>query len=114
MNKAVKLVLGPLSIVPLLYFIGFFVFVFSMVFGGMSPPFTESPGLANDWFLKLFIAHFATILLIMALIVTYLVVLFKSTSIEQNMKVLWTILLLFFGVFAFPVFWYLYIWRTRA
>ncbi|MGD8998807.1 MAG: hypothetical protein PVF75_00210 [Granulosicoccaceae bacterium] len=114
MNKPVKLLLGLLSIIPLLYFIGFFVFTFSMVFGAMMPPFAESPELANDWFLKLFIAHLATMLLIMALIVTYLVVLFRSTSIEQNMKILWTILLLFFGVFAFPVFWYLYIWRTRA
>lgn len=32
-------------------------------------------------------------------------------NLDQNMKIMWMLLLFFMGMFAQPVFWYLYIWR---
>ena len=37
-----------------------------------------------------------------------------KTPLEEAMKIMWTVLICTVGIFAMPVFWYLYIWREPA
>ena len=62
-------------------------------------------------FVGLMAVHLFTILEMLALKVFYVVRVFKTEQLDQNMKIMWTLLLVFATIFAEPVFWYLYIWR---
>jgi hypothetical protein len=62
-------------------------------------------------FAALFAVHIFTIFLIMGMMPLYIILAVKSDRIDQNMKIVWAILICMVGMFAMPVYWYLYIWR---
>lgn len=62
-------------------------------------------------FVGLMAVHMFTILEMLALKIFYIVRVFKTEPLDQNLKIMWTLLLVFVPIFAEPVFWYLYIWR---
>jgi hypothetical protein len=59
----------------------------------------------------LFCAHMFTILLSIALLPLYIILAVKSSALDQTMRIVWIILICMMGMFAMPVYWYLYIWR---
>ena len=58
-----------------------------------------------------FAAHMLTILLIMGLMPLYIILAVKSDRLDQTTRIVWVVLLCMMGMFAMPVYWYLYIWR---
>lgn len=62
-------------------------------------------------FIALFAAHFFTILLSLGLMPLYIVLVVKSDRHDQTMRIIWVVLLCMMGMFAMPVYWYLYVWR---
>ncbi len=62
-------------------------------------------------FVGLFAVHIVTIFLIMGLMALYIVLVVKTDRVDQTMKILWAVLICLAGMFAMPIFWYLYIWR---
>jgi len=61
----------------------------------------------------LFGAHMITILLIIGLMPLYIILAVKSDHHDQTMRIIWVVLICMLGMFAMPVYWYLYIWRKR-
>ncbi len=61
--------------------------------------------------LLFFAGHILTMFLMFALTAFYIVYLFRTDRVAQDKKALWAVVLFFANVFAFPVFWYLYIWK---
>jgi len=53
--------------------------------------------------------HLVTALETVVLIVPYVVFLWHTDRVRQDKKALWTAVLVFGGIVAMPVFWYLYI-----
>ena len=64
-------------------------------------------------FVGLFAAHLFTILLTIALMPLYIILAVKNDYIDQTMKIMWAVLICMVGMFAMPVYWYLYIWRNQ-
>ena len=62
-------------------------------------------------FAGLMIAHMATMLLIMALMPAYIILAVKNVRLDQTMQIIWVVLFCTVGMFANPVYWYLYVWR---
>jgi hypothetical protein len=60
----------------------------------------------------LFSAHIVTIFLIMGLIPLYIILAVKSDRFDQSTRIIWVLLMCMLGMFAMPVYWYLYIWRA--
>lgn len=63
-------------------------------------------------FVVLFAAHFLTILLMTALMPLYIILAVKDERHDQTMRIIWVVLFCTIGMFAMPVYWYLYIWRS--
>jgi hypothetical protein len=63
-------------------------------------------------FAGLFAAHLITILLIMGLMPLYIILVVKSDRLDQTMRIVWVVLICMLGMFAMPIYWYLYIWRN--
>jgi Trk-type K+ transport system membrane component len=59
----------------------------------------------------MFAMHFLTIIGSLGLMVYFIFNIFKNERLEQNYKIMWTILLFFAGMLVMPVYWFLYIWR---
>lgn len=62
-------------------------------------------------FLALTIIHFATILVMIALMPFYIVLAVKNEQMDSNMRLVWIILLCMIGLFANPAYWYLHVWK---
>ena len=64
-------------------------------------------------FVGLFAAHLLTIVLMIGLMPLYIILAVKNEYIDQTMKIMWAVLICMVGIFAMPVYWYLYIWRNQ-
>jgi hypothetical protein len=72
----------------------------------------EAPSaLLGIGFVGLFAAHTITILLMMGLMPFYIILAVKSDRLDQTMRIVWVVLICMLGMFAMPVYWYLYVWR---
>ncbi|MHB0970999.1 MAG: hypothetical protein ACYC7A_10465 [Thermoanaerobaculia bacterium] len=101
-----KILVAVLTVLPLIYMALFFVgFFLSM---------SSDPGdsVVFDHFPIFMVVHFSVILLMFALLIFYVVFLFKTDAVRTDMKALWAVVLFFGGPIAMPVFWYLYVWRS--
>ena len=58
------------------------------------------------------LVHMLTIFLTMALMPFYIILAIKNERLDQTMRIVWVVLACTVGMFANPVYWYLYIWRT--
>ena len=116
MKKPTKVLLGIATIWPFLYI---FVFITAIVLFVVLAPPASGPSNPGDpvsmWvpfgFLGLIAVHMFTILEMLALKIFYIVRVFKTEQLDQNKRIMWTLLLVFVTILAEPVFWYLYIWR---
>jgi len=100
-SRPVAYLLGVLSVWPIVYF---FLFL-----GFIGYVFAASPKNGFDAFRYVFAVHIATIILMLALMATYLVHVFRTDQLASDRRVLWALVLLLFGIFGFPVYWWLYV-----
>lgn len=110
MKPSVKWILGLATLIPVLYMILFFIIFASLFFSSLTgnPPL-GGPGVE---FAFVFAGQFIMMLWIMALLVLYIVHLFKNQNIPNDKKALWAIVIFLGNVLAMPVYWFIYIWRS--
>jgi predicted metal-binding membrane protein len=112
MKKPAKIALAVASIWPFIWIILFVAVMFGMMFLFSSP--AKSGGREQGMPLAImlfFAAHFLTMFLMFGLTAFYIVYLFRTDRIAQDKKALWAVVLFLGNIIAFPVFWYLYIWK---
>lgn len=117
MNKPAKITLGVLSVIPLVWFLLFFLVFFGLFFWLLdqeAKPGATPGNRPPAPVIFLFVGHAATILFMFALTAFYIVYLFRTPRVAQDKKALWAVVLFLGNAFAFPVFWYLYIWREPS
>ncbi|MEO8429942.1 MAG: hypothetical protein ABI592_00425 [Acidobacteriota bacterium] len=93
-----KLALGVLTVIPILYVLSFLFFL-------------DRPG-ARVAFLQS--VHLGVIVLALALMLFYLVDVFRNQRVPSDKRALWAGLLVLGSVFVEPVYFWLYIWREEA
>jgi hypothetical protein len=64
-------------------------------------------------FVFLFGAHFLTIILMMGLMPLYIILTVKNEQLDQTTRIVWVVLSCTVGMFTYPVYWYVYIWRKQ-
>ena len=108
MNKFFKILLGIMTLYPLLhlfFFIGLFGFIAFKIFGGQV--FNEH----SQVFPFLIISHISAMVFILGLIGFYSMHIYKCNPVSSEKKILWLILIVFVNVFSMPVYWYLFVWK---
>lgn len=107
LGKFSKVLVLVATVIPPLYFVLFFVMFFSFAVAKTGPPMFAHFGL-------FFGLHLGVMLLICALLVFYMVFLFKTDRVKAEMKALWAIVLFMGSPISMPIFWFLYIWRSSS
>jgi hypothetical protein len=104
MSRPLAALLGVVNLVPIAYLVYFLWHVGSM-----------QPGVKPEAmpFERLFSLHLAMMALILVLTIVYLVIAYRSPAIPNDRRSFWAVALFMGTVFAFPVFWYLYVWRNQ-
>jgi hypothetical protein len=75
---------------------------------------SEVPSAFPVGFVFLFGAHFLTIILMMGLMPLYIILAVKDERHDQTMRIIWVVLFCTIGMFAMPIYWFLYVWRERG
>lgn len=115
MKRSTKIALGVATVYPIVYIFLFMAVIFSLVLlssGGPPPAGFEQ--FAGPVFILIFALHMLTIFLALGLTVFYLVHVIKDANAKPEIKAVWAVLFFFAGMFAQPVYWYLYIWKDGA
>lgn len=107
MSKSVKIMWVLLTLLPIAYFIYFICFVSSF---DQSQPTAELDAQLKN----IFRLHIISMSLMAALIISYVVYLFKSGVVPKDKRVLWAVVLIAGNMFAMPFFWFFYVWRAPA
>ena len=115
MKRPAKLLLGALTIWPIIYGFLFLCSVIGLILWQVSQP--QAPGPPSDgeppaWFMVgLVAAHLGTMLEIFALGVFYVYHLYHNDRVEKQLKAFWAVIIILGNMLAMPVYWYLYVWR---
>ncbi|MHC4568070.1 MAG: hypothetical protein ACYTE3_20200 [Planctomycetota bacterium] len=108
MSRGKAITLGIFTAWPFVYVVLFMCMMFGMVMPGL---WGGRPWGAPPAFGIIFPLHLLTMFEIPALLVIYIVYLFRTSRVAQDKKVLWAVVLFLGHMIAMPVFWYLYIWK---
>ena len=105
MSRPLAMLLGLVSVLPLIY-LGYFLSHVASLQPGVRPP----PML----FESVFSLHLAFMGLTLLLTVIYLVIAYRSPRVPADKRTFWAVVLFMGNVFAFPVFWYLFVWPQSS
>jgi hypothetical protein len=96
-----KILLLLFGLLPILFFTPLIV-LFTL---GIIQPYSEESILA--------VFSWIAVISIPCMLIFYIIDVWRNTRVAKNQKALWTVVLLCGWFFAFPVYWYLYLWRTH-
>ncbi len=100
MKKSTKLLIGVATLWPIAYLF-VFIIVAMLLFFAAAGTNSSNPGaspLFGVGFAAFMLLHFFTILESLALPVFYVKRVFKTEQLDQNLKIMWTLLSLYFGI----------------
>ncbi|HUS33300.1 MAG TPA: hypothetical protein VMZ53_32580 [Kofleriaceae bacterium] len=102
LSRPIKLLVGAATLWLPLYMLAFIATIFAGVATHSAPDV--------DAFEILFRVHMATMVLSMGLLAFYVVHLFKATHLASDQRIMWALVILFFGPFAMPVYFVNHVW----
>ncbi len=117
MDRRKKIIWGIFSIWPICWLIlsvcGAMDLVMGTGMGMSSQQSNDLPPIVAILMVFIMFFHFATIIEIWVMIILYIIRILKDESFDQNNKILWVILIIFFSFITMPLFWYLNIWQEK-
>jgi hypothetical protein len=104
-SKPVAYLVVALTLWPPVYIVLFFCFIGFSVFS-----FAGKAHLNGEFFpfQYIFALHCLTMFLMFALTGIYLVHVFRTDQLPSDRRIMWTVVLVFFNMFAMPVYWWFY------
>jgi hypothetical protein len=107
MNKTIALAWGAASVLP-------FAFMLFFMTSIMIEPSTDDFEEHSAQFDFVFQIGMWANASIFALLISYIVYLFKTDHVPKDKKALWAVVLFMGHVLAMPIFWYIYVWSPLS
>ena len=118
MSKTGKIILGIISLIPLLLliaYIAFFIGLFTSVFresiqqsSGRPPEFM----MGNVGVLMAIVP--GLIVSSLGLLIYYIIHIMNNTRLNSMEQLVWVIIILFANMIGYPIYWYMQIWKAPA
>lgn len=103
--KPMAAFIGLLTAWPPIYFVG----VMAALVGAGGDPALMTDTATFDLMFRL---HLLTMLVTFGLMAYFVVHLFNNDRLSPDRRLLWLVVLFLGNMFAFPVYWLLYVWRA--
>jgi len=113
MKKSGKIILGFITLWPIIYVILFITFICVIIFLPIVNELSESNDI-NIFTALIFILHGLTIFTMFGLIVFYFIHAMMNQKLEGLEKVTWIIVIVMVGVITMPIYWYVHIWKEGS
>ena len=113
LNRSSKIVLGILTLLPLLFAIslmGFIVINFLSVFFSREP---VMPMMLFSYLSYVLPYVFPIVLLSLGLFVFYIVHIVQNSFLDTEKRILWITVVFFTHAVAIPIYWYIHIWKNK-
>lgn len=112
LSKPSKIILGVLTLWPIIYPVLFIIFVIGTMLSSMPGMMRHDPDASAfpAGFIILFVFHLLTILSIFALLAIYFYYLYNTERVPADKKALWAVVLFLGSALAMAVFFCIYIW----
>jgi hypothetical protein len=110
LNQVRRYLLLVATLWPIAYMLFFFAVVGIAAAAGGGDPDNE----LSVPFAVLIALHLFTMLVTLALIVIYVIDVFRNPRVDPDHRVLWLILILLGGIIAMPVYWWLHLRPSPA
>lgn len=114
MNKSSKVWYGILSILPLIFFIAYFITFISFFFTLINQSSSSTVQPLPTAFLPMFVVLFLAVITMLINIVIFLIHAINNKTVTDNERLIWIIMFIFLGFVAFPVYWYMRIYKTST
>lgn len=101
MSKAKAVILGIFTVWPIIYLGYYFYYII---------PWVLDNGLIWEQIKIWLLIHGLTALLCLVLFFYYLVHVLRNKALKKD-RTMWILLTIFLNALAWPVYWYLYIWK---
>jgi hypothetical protein len=109
MRKTLALFWLIATLLPFAHIVYFIIYMTSM-WGIEAQDFQQQ----REQFDVLFRLHIAAMGLIVILMASYIVYLFRTKCVATDKKALWAVVLFMGSFFAMPIFWFLYVWKPLS
>ena len=113
MTRVKKILLGILTIWPLVWGIIFIFQVLTTLIASFAVQDIAGALWTFGSIAVLIIIHYLTLLLVLGLLIYYVLRVLNHPQYDTLTRVVWLLLLVFAGLVAMPVYWYLHIWKAR-
>ena len=110
MTRPAKIVLGIATIWPIVYMGAFISLMIGMAVLEANR-MVSLENVAPIVFMAAFGLHLLTMVGMLVLMVIYIIHIVRNKRFDVEKKILWAAVIVFAGIFAMPVYWYLYVWR---
>ena len=115
MSRNKKIIVGLLSLLPIVFFVIYFIqfysfFVEMLQWGDYYEP---DPREFMRTFMPLFILILAKILIFVGLLIYFLIHAINNKRIDSGERVVWILTFIFVGFISFPLYWYMRIWNDQ-
>jgi hypothetical protein len=116
MSKTGKIVLGILSLLPILLFSTYILFFIGMFTSVFRETMQQQNGRPPDVIMHNVGLLMAIIPLLivssLGLLIYYIVHIMNNTRLQSTERLIWVLIVLFTSMIGFPIYWYMQIWKT--
>jgi NADH:ubiquinone oxidoreductase subunit 5 (subunit L)/multisubunit Na+/H+ antiporter MnhA subunit len=117
MKKSNKVILGIITVLPIIFMALYFIFFIQMFFSAVQQPYsTEDNNFGPETALKnmipLFIMLIVMALTALGLLIYYIMHVVNNKNLESNERLIWILVFVFAGMVGFPIYWYMRIWKN--
>ena len=114
MSKSRKLLLGILSVLPLILLAVYLVVFFSFILTIYRHANQEDvlPALVLQNMIWLVLAIFLLAICSLGLLIYFIIHAINNTLIDSTERIIWILVFIFAGSIGFPIYWYMRIWRA--
>ena len=116
MSKKGKIMLGIVSLLPLLFILIYIIFFFSMFSSGFreSSPHSGPPVFLLNNMNGLSVTMILLVITALGLLIYDVIHVMNNTRLDSSGRFVWLLVILLANVIAYPIYWYMEIWKSPA
>lgn len=119
MSNSSKIILGIISLLPIIFIAAYFIWFISFFADMMNTAGhrQNNPDSMPPYFIKnilwMMMLVGLSMLISVGLMIYYIIHVVNNKSIDSNERIVWILVFIFINIIGYPVYWYMRIWKDN-